>query len=231
MKTTREIWENELTRYTSKWEHYFEIYDTWFAKFVGKSPVVVEIGIDCGGSIEGWNKFFGEGTQIIGVDNRPKFQPFDNISIAVGNQGDETFWEYFVSQCPPVDVVIDDGSHYMNDQIITFEKLFPHVKEGGVYFIEDTHSSYWNDKMGNPPSAWGGGYKEPHTFIEYMKNMVDVLHDDHIPRESPDFAYLRPFLNAYRSVKAVHFYDSVVVVEKGLRPKYNVHYVNRELSY
>lgn len=231
MKSVREVWEKEVTRYTSKWEHYFDIYDTWFAKFIDKSPVVVEIGIDCGGSVEGWSKYFGAGAQIIGVDNRPKFQPFDNVSIAVGNQGDTFFWEQFKQQIPNIDVVIDDGSHYMYDQIITFEQLFPHLKEGGIYFIEDTHSSYWNDRMGNPPGPWGGGYKEPHTCIEYMKHMVDVLHEDHIPKESPDYAFLRPFFNLYRSVKAMHFYDSVVVVEKQLRPKYNVHYVNRELSH
>lgn len=231
MKNSKKLWETEVTKYTSKWNHYFEIYDLWFKKFRNKSPIVLEIGIDCGGSLEGWKKYFGDGSKIIGFDNRPKFEPFDDIQLVVGNQGDPGCWERFIQHFPHVDIVIDDGSHYMWDQICTFEHVFPTVNEGGIYLIEDTHSSYWNDKMGNPPSAWGGGYKEPHTCIEFMKNMIDVLHDDHIPRESPDFAYLRPFINLYRSVKAIHFYDSVIVIEKGLRPKHEVHYVNRDKSY
>lgn len=234
MKTSREIWETEITRYTSKWDHYFELYDQWLGKFRDQSPVVVEIGVDCGGSLEGWKKYFGPTSTIIGIDHRPKVTEIEGCNIVFGDQGNEIFWDNFVGACPHIDVVIDDGSHYMHHQILTFEKLLPHMKEGGVYFCEDTHSSYWNDRLANKPenrSSWGGGYKEPHTFIEYMKTMVDVVHDDHISRESPDFAYLRPFLNNYRHVKGVHFYDSVVIVEKQFREKAFVTYTNRNLSH
>lgn len=231
MKTVKEVWDTDVTRYTSKWSHYFELYDQYFAKFVDKAPVVVEVGIDCGGSLEGWKKYFGTDSKIIGIDNRPKLTYIEGCSIVFGDAGNEQFWDNFTSACPAVDIVIDDASHYMQHQIMTLEKLFPILNEGGIYFCEDTHSSYWNEKIGNPPSAWGGGLYNPDTFIEYTKNIVDALHDDHIPRESPDFAYVRPFIGKYRSVKSIHFYDSVVVLEKGLREKATVSYTNREKSY
>lgn len=228
MLEIEEIYYNEVTRYTSKWNHYFPLYERYFSKFRGQSPVVLEIGVDNGGSLEMWKKYFGPTSNIIGVDNRPKVTSIEGCSIVFGDQGNEIFWENFIAACPHIDIVIDDGSHYMAHQILTFEKLFPHLNEGGVYFCEDTHSSYWNDKVGNPPSAWGGGLMCDYTFIEYCKMIVDALHDDHIPRESPDFAYVRPFINKYRSIRGIHFYDSVVVAEKGLREKSFVTYTNRD---
>ena len=59
MKSAAEIWNTELTRYTSKWSNYFDVYDRHLTKFRENAPVVVEIGVDCGGSLEGWKKFFG----------------------------------------------------------------------------------------------------------------------------------------------------------------------------
>jgi hypothetical protein len=228
LNTIQEIYNHELTRYTSKWSHYFDIYEQYLSKFRDKNPVVVEIGVDNGGSLEMWKKYFGPNSMVIGIDNRPKVTEIEGCNIVFGDQGNEVFWENFVAACPHVDIVIDDGSHYMAHQILTFEKLFAHMNQGGVYICEDTHSSYWNDKIGNPPSAWGGGLFMEQTFIEYSKKLVDVLHDDHIPRESPDFAYLRPLLSQYRSVKCVHFYDSMVVVEKQNREKAFVTYTNRD---
>lgn len=231
MKTASEICNTELTRYTSKWSNYYDIYDRYLTKFRENAPVVVEIGVDCGGSLELWKKFFGPLATVIGVDNRPKVTEIEGCQIVFGDQGDENFWNNFVAAAPMLDVVIDDGSHYAHHQILTFEKLFPHMKNGGVYVIEDTHTSYWNNKVGNPPGPWGGGLKVETSIIEYMKTMADVVHEDHIPKESPDFAFLRPYLADFRSVFSVHFYDSCVIIEKQLREKNTVTYHNRDKSY
>ena len=64
-----------------------------------------------------------------------------------------------------------------------------------------------------------------------MKNMADVVHEDHIPTTSPDFAFLRPYLKDFRSVFSVHFYDSCVIIEKQFREKNTVTYHNRHLSH
>ena len=66
----REIFDN-LDLHCGKWSHYFDIYEQHFNKFVGKKPVVVEVGICRGGSAEMWKKYFGEGATIIGIDIDP----------------------------------------------------------------------------------------------------------------------------------------------------------------
>ena len=41
------------------------------------------------------------------------------------------------SEVPPLDIVIDDGSHDADHQIVSLEELLPHLPLGGVYLCED----------------------------------------------------------------------------------------------
>ncbi|NET10324.1 MAG: hypothetical protein F6K16_37620 [Symploca sp. SIO2B6] len=59
----------------------------------------------------------------------------------------------------------------MNQQIITFEEMFSHISDNGVYICEDLHTSYWQE--------FGGGYKNPASYIEYSKNLIDYLNAWH----------------------------------------------------
>lgn len=205
-----------ITRYSGKMEQYYDIYQQWFQKFQNRHPNVLEIGIMCGGSMEAWRNFFGPGSVITGVDLSPRIRDLGlpDTEILIGNQGDSNFWDHFVNKTLPLDVIIDDGSHFQNHQILTFEKLFLHLNEGGIYLVEDTHASFLDH--------FGGKLGDPNTFIEYCKRIVDQLHIDYYHTDSYD--------DLYRHVKSIHFYDSVVVIEKGLRPKYQPTYHNRNLS-
>lgn len=220
MLKIEDIYYNKTTRYTSKWSHYFELYEQYFHKFRFKEPVVLEIGVDNGGSMEMWAEYFGSDDdhpcEIIGIDNRLKVTDLDiyGTSILHGEQGDPNFWDKFNQEQGPMDIVIDDGSHYSNHQILSFEKLFPHMNDGGIYFVEDTHSSYMDTFYGELKGSW--------TFIEYCKNIIDTLHEDHY-----SVTTLYPWM---RWIKGIHFYDSVVVIEKGLRVKNHVTYSHRELA-
>lgn len=218
MLEIEDIYYNKTTRYTSKWSNYFELYEQYFHKFIGENPVVLEIGVDNGGSMEMWHHYFGSGCSIVGIDNRPKLTSVDlpDTEIIYGEQGDPRFWDNFVAASPNLDIVVDDGSHYSNHQILTFEKLFPHMNEGGVYFVEDTHSSYMD--------TFYGGLKQRHTFIEYCKNIIDILHADHYVSDQT----IHPWMRQY--IKGIHFYDSVVIIEKELRPKNHVTYSHREIA-
>jgi hypothetical protein len=50
------------------------------------------------------------------------------------------------------DIVIDDGSHLPRHQLVSFCALFPFVRPGGLYIIEDIESSYYNSPS---PSLYG----------------------------------------------------------------------------
>jgi len=102
----------------------------------------------------------------------------------------------------PIDVVIEDGGHTMTQQINTFEEIWPAVRSGGVFLIEDLHTSYW--------AKYGGGLRREGTFIEYTKDLVDQINAWH----SHDKAALD--VDEYTtSIRGMHVYDSIVVFDKG----------------
>jgi hypothetical protein len=185
-----------------KWRHYFDIYHRHLERFRDRSPVVVEIGVFHGGSLEMWRDYFGPGARIVGLDIAPECKSLEGpqIEIMIGSQSDRAFLAEVRRRYPRIDVLIDDGGHTMEQQIVTFEELYPHVRYDGVYLCEDLHTSYW--------ARYGGGYRAPGTFIERAKGLVDHLHGWH--SEQPEFK-----ADAItRSTYALHFYDSVLVVEK-----------------
>jgi hypothetical protein len=124
-------------RLIDKWEHYFPIYERHFAKYVGKSPRVLEIGVSHGGSLQLWKKYFGHGALIAGVDVDERCIAYDEdqISVIIADQTDPVLAKY-----GPFDIVIDDGSHVPRHQEASFYNLWPNTR--GVYMIEDCHDYY-----------------------------------------------------------------------------------------
>jgi hypothetical protein len=189
-------------RLIHKWQHYFEIYHRHFERFRGHSPVVVEIGVQHGGSAQMWREYFGAGARIVGIDIDPRCSRFqdDSIDILIGNQADREFLAEVRKRYPRVDVLIDDGGHTMEQQIVTFQEMYLHVQPHGVYLCEDVHTSYF--------PGHGGGLKRPGTFIEFTKNLIDWLNAWYCTPEGEEMDVFPC------STHALHFYDSVVVIEK-----------------
>lgn len=191
---------NEHNR-SEKYMHYFEIYDRHLKKYRDKECVIVEIGVFQGGSLQMWKQYFGKKAKIVGIDINPDTKQYEDeqIKIEIGSQADREFWKSFKEKYPKVDVLIDDGGHKMNQQIIAFEEMYEHLAEEGVYLCEDLHTSYWE--------SYGGGYKKE-TFMEYSKNFIDYIHAWYSNSEA-----LKP--NQYtKSMQSLHYYDSIMLIEK-----------------
>jgi len=185
-----------------KWLHYFDIYDRHFAPFRKKQITVLEFGVFQGGSLQMWRNYFGKKARIIGVDINPKCKTLEEkgIEIYIGDQEDRAFLKKLMKEVGGVDVVIEDGGHTMKQQINTFEVVYPYVNDGGVFLIEDLHTSYWKE--------YEGGYKKPGTFIEYAKSLIDDIHAWH----SKDKRF-KP-TQYTKSIKGMHVYDSIIVFDK-----------------
>jgi hypothetical protein len=190
-------------RLIAKWDHYFEIYHRHLQSYRGRSPVVLEIGVYHGGSLQMWKDYFGPGARIVGIDVDPRCRQFEEeqVSVMIGDQEDRAFLAEVRQRLPQVDIVIDDGGHTMRQQITSFEELYPHVQPQGVYLCEDIHTSY--------DPKFGGGYRREGSFLEYSKGLIDRLYAWY-SAEPERFA-----VDALtRSTYALHFYDSVLVIEK-----------------
>jgi hypothetical protein len=126
-----------------KWLHYFDVYHRHLQKFRGKELNVLEIGIYSGGSLGMWRDYFGPRATIYGVDLEPACKAYENAwtRVFIGDQGDRQFWRAFKAKAPAMDVVIDDGGHQPNQQIVSLEELLPAMNQGGVYICEDIHGT------------------------------------------------------------------------------------------
>ena len=183
-----------------KWRHYFSIYETHFSRYRGQRLRFLEIGVSHGGSLDMWKQYFGPRASIIGVDNDPACRRFhgDQVEIIIGDQGDPAFLASLAKQVGEIDAILDDGGHRMDQQILSFEHLYPLVKDSGVYMCEDVHTSY--------DSSHGGGLGKPDTFIEYMKSRIDDLHGW--------YGGTPALTSVARTTRSISFYDSIVVLEK-----------------
>jgi hypothetical protein len=178
-----------------KWSHYFEIYHRHFHKFIGRPVNVLEVGIFSGGSLEMWKTYFGVKCHVYGVDIQPECLAYqtESVTIAIGDQGDRGFWRAFKKKIPPLDVVIDDGSHRPGDQIVTLEELLPHVNPGGVYVCEDVHES-------------------TNRFAQYMNGFAANLNASSLDWQ--DQRISSPATPFQAVVHSVHLYPYLVVIEK-----------------
>lgn len=217
MKSLRDIFWS-LPKFADKWDPYFDVYETWFAKFRNHSPRILEIGVQNGGSADMWVEYFGPGTRVVGVDIDPRClqHTSESVEIVIGDQGSTVFWtSFFESHPEPFDIVIDDGSHQMSDMVLTFILASKHVRDGGIYLVEDCHTVYWTD-----PSIYHGdiatrGIYNPQNFMEFTKAGLDVLNRKHMT-DHPQVPQLAAgLIDVFGHIKSTHYYDSMVVYEVG----------------
>jgi len=202
----KDIFHNHTGNLIHKWDHYFDIYEKYFSRYKGQKVNILEIGINHGGSLQLWKKYFGDKVHVYAIDFNPECKKLEeeNTTIFIGSQSDRQFLRETLLRLPELDIILDDGGHVMIQQKVSFEELYMKLKEGGVYMVEDTHTSYW--------SEFGGGLKNRNSFIEYAKNLIDSLYDGHIKNQK------NLLVNEIsRHINSISFYDSIVVFEKQKR--------------
>jgi hypothetical protein len=164
-------------------------------KFVGREVVIVEVGIYSGGSMPMWRHYFGAGCHVHGVDIRQECKAYANPSttVHIGDQADRAFWRRFREAVPAVDILIDDGEHAPEQQMVTLEEMLPHLRPGGVYICEDVHGT---DNRFN-------------TYAHSLASMLNAMSTPPDPKELSSPA--TPFQAV---IDSVHLYPYVVVIEK-----------------
>lgn len=205
-----------------KWEHYFEIYERYFDRFVGTECTYLEIGVQRGGSLTIMSEYLGPRARVIGVDIDPDCALLRQagMEIHIGDQADTAFLESLAKQTAPYDIILDDGGHTADQQIASFLTLFPKLKNGGLYVVEDLHAHFFHADY--QASRWGI------NFYDFAKGLIEKLALWHIdirnfPRmQQPRAARGAPMLInnfATNEIFGIHFYDSVVVFEKRAIPE------------
>jgi demethylmacrocin O-methyltransferase len=199
---------------SDKWgKHYYtQHYRTHFRKFKFKRIKLLEIGVggyhypDRGGSsIRMWKRYFPFG-QIFALDIYDKsFVEERRIKIYQGSQVDKKVLDMMMNEIGEPDIIIDDGSHINEHVITTFTLLFPKLKMGGIYVIEDIETSYWPDYGGDSENL-----TNPSTMMNFFKSLADCLNHQEFVKDN----YSPSYFDKY--VSSIQFYHNLVFIFKGL---------------
>ena len=125
--------------------NYVELYEKFFAPVRDDVTRILEIGVLFGKSVRMWEAYFPRAS-VHGIDikDSSKFDT-DRISTYIADQSSrEQLSAVLEASGSDFDIVVDDGGHTMEQQQVSFGFLFPHVRPGGMYVIEDIHTSFPN---------------------------------------------------------------------------------------
>jgi hypothetical protein len=127
--------------------HYANWYENWFSPIKEKVTNICEIGVYNGGSTRALYDYFPK-ANILGIDILDKKEYENDRTITkLLDQGNSEQLDNFILECNQqdlkFDIILDDGSHDVEHQQLTFGKLFQLVKPGGLYIIEDMCTSYF----------------------------------------------------------------------------------------
>lgn len=127
--------------------HYSAFYDRWFSPIKNQVTSICEIGVWNGCSLKAFEEYFPN-ANMVGLDIEDKtYLDSDRIKTFILDQGSKNHLDEFVKLCNrsnlQFDFILDDGSHNISHQQLTFGKLFSLVKPGGMYIIEDLGTSYF----------------------------------------------------------------------------------------
>lgn len=165
----QESLETISSRYESDkgaiYHNYLEIYENYFSKYRNALTNFLEIGLWKGESIKMWREYFNTGN-LVGIDIIDLTHiKLPNTQIHICDQSDRHQLENMISNTfDEYDIIIDDGGHMMHQQQITLAILFKYLKPGGIFVIEDLHTS------GNPSYTRGGDTETLDMIRQYIKN-------------------------------------------------------------
>lgn len=218
-KSLRQLYELHRGKVSDKWSIYLAEYNRIFFPYRRAEIRLLEIGIQNGGSLEVWGKFFPQALRIVGCDINPECAKLSyadsRISVIVGDANTDDVERRIAAISSEFDVVIDDGSHTSGDIVRSFARYFPRVADGGVFVAEDLHCSYW--------AEFGGGLFHPSSSIAFFKRLADIINHEHwgVPAKRKDV--LTSFMRNYEfeideemlsHIHSIEFVNSLCIVRK-----------------
>jgi len=186
--------------HTNGGHDYARHYDAAFSPMRSSPVKLLEIGVDQGASIRAWLEYFPHG-KIFGVDNaRCPLIGNSRYTFESGDQRRPEFWIEFTGKHGTAwDIIIDDGGHYADMVIVAFGCLWPCVKPGGLYCVEDLGTGY-------------PGYVQGRVQCNevYLKNCIPAgwpNHKDHLKNLVDD-------VNLGREIDSISFSKELAIIRK-----------------
>ena len=192
---------------SSNCHDYCRTYQDYFQSRRSDNLKILELGVQSGISLQMWADYFPN-SHIYGVDIVPVELSHDRITVLQGDSSDRIFLSELSKT--GFDIIIDDASHINSHQIIAFDVLFTTMSPGGIYVVEDLHTSYhpleiWRDIPGQ-------------TALDYFKNLVDEVNfKDQDTQGIGNYKMVPGFETSSelrKAIRSIHFYKSIAFILK-----------------
>jgi len=217
MSITSQYSQRLVGNVSDKWHLYLDKYNQLFKPYSDSVVSLLEIGIQNGGSLDVWVNYFRNASVILGCDINQNCADLQfasqKIKLVIGDIQQPATQQAILSLAPSLDIVIDDGSHTSADIIQTFCALFAHVKDGGLYVVEDLHCSYWQD--------YGGGLYHPHSSYAFFKALIDICNHEHWGLKTNPAQYLDSLgfkvgsrVEHLSYIHSIEFLNSLCIIHK-----------------
>ena len=168
---------------------------------------------DAGGaSAATWRAYFPKATIVV-VDIEPKQNRIDGVDFHRGSQADEAFLTGLHERYGDFDVIIDDASHLSSLTIQSWQLLYPMLRPGGLYVVEDTHMAYHDFFYGkteanrDPDRPCSNG--QP-TAMQYFRRLADEVNC----RGDGEWGLFPPQYSLGYRLEWIHFYFNILFTQK-----------------
>ena len=170
-----------------------------------------------------WRSYLGKKARIIGIDLNPNAKKLEKygFEIFIGDQSTKTFWENFYKKVGKIDILLDDGGHKSIQQITSVVESIKHIKNEGMILVEDTCSSFMNDKAFRTHKKY--------SFINFTNLIIEGIH-----RRNPLVNSKKNLFS--NKIHSICFYESLTQINisnklndskhTGNKPKNPVYYVD-----
>jgi hypothetical protein len=194
---------------SSAFHDYARIYEAHLAPRRHEPLLILELGVLRGQSLRMWRDYFPK-AQVFGVDIDPRCASLDlgpRIRVYTGNQTDGQFLAKVANEAGGFDLLVDDASHRSRDQIASIEILWPFLRRGGLYAMEDTSCAFWPEFAGN---------------CSLMIWLTDRVGDVHLhgkrrhgnARRFETVAKHNPLSDWEQSLYSIHAYNSLIFFQR-----------------
>jgi len=142
---------------------YLDIYEKYLKSFRDGPVKLLEIGYKEGNSARMWEAYFSHNeTKLYAVDNKQSCRcNLSRTKLINADQSNRQQLINKVARFGGFDVIIDDGVHKVEQQLISFGVLFKYLNPNGLYFIEDVFLAQ------RFPTQYS--YKEPYLTYDILK--------------------------------------------------------------
>ena len=207
--TLDEIGLRNGTDKSSRDHGFLSFYELSLQHLRDESFLLIEIGVFQGQSLKTWAEYFPKAV-IVGLDVNADALRYDvpaNAHVRIGDASKLEFLDEVIAEFGQPRVIIDDGSHFWHHQIDSLRYLWPRLLPGGIYVLEDLHTSF-----GHFEAEYRNSSYSDITGYDYLMQLNRwVVGNRFIGAERPPDGFIA---NYWPSVERTQFYRGTSLIHK-----------------